>query len=161
MFVKASVNFSLRDTFQPKSTFISLTAIMWDYLIVNKDSTAPSYSMTSKFSLVILLRPLPDLWRPQQASHGCRLSICEIPPRWIFLCRHLSCAPSIGAHEHSRRPTASVKSVSYAALWFSDPNPPRFPTTTALLPLVPSYPNSQHVVIHSPFFLSALTPIWT
>lgn len=142
----------------------SETDLTWWHLlsntVFNKDCNIQCYRMktewtTSRFSLVILLRSLSDMWRPQQAWNGCRLRTCEIPARWIFPCRHLSRAPSIGAHDHSRRPIASVKSVSYAALWVSDPNPPHFPTTNRVLPLVPSHPNSQHVVIHSPFFLSA------
>lgn len=46
-----------------------------------------------------------------------------------FARRHMSHEPSVGAHERSRRPIASVKSVNSAALRVSDPNPPYILTT--------------------------------
>lgn len=93
------------------------------------------------------------LQTPQQARRGCPLPTCEIPARWIFLSshRHLSRAPSFGALERSHRPTASVKTVSYAALWVSDPNPPYSSTTVALLSHVPACRHPPPL-----FFLSAL-----
>lgn len=97
--------------------------------------------------VILLLCPLPGVWGPQQAWHGCCLPTCEIPARWIFPHRHMSHEPSVGAHERSHRPIASVKSVDSAALWVSDPSLPHIPTTTSELPpnnptLTPNMPSS-------------------
>lgn len=69
--------------------------------------------------------------------------------------RHMSHEPSVGAHERSHRPIASVKSVYSAAPRVSDPNPPHIPATTALLsPYHPTpTPNTSST---PPFFLSSL-----
>lgn len=137
------------------------------FLIFNRDSTVQFYRVKAEWTTSIFSSLQPYFhWsscllvcegRSRPDTAVARLT-CEIPARWIFPRRHLSYDPSVGAHEHSRRPIASVKSVSSAALWFSDPNLPHIPTTTT--PLCPRYTVPpqlpQHVVIHSPFFLSAL-----
>ncbi|KAF0042027.1 hypothetical protein F2P81_005559 [Scophthalmus maximus] len=114
----------------------------------NRDSAAQFYSIKRPngrhpCSLIFIDRPGFPVARLHVNSSSVNLSAAAIKAM-THQSQHM---------KRSRRPMASVKSVSSAGSLIqicpiAQPPPP-----------ISSHPDSQHVVIHSPFFLSALRQI--